>query len=207
MPPSAAIIVVESDLYIFASSGEPGFTLSRSFEGATSGVIGADLAAVDLAEFLRAQKLTAGSTAFIFTGSGAVVAAPNLRLPNANATRVGGKTVALPRIADLKDPVIAGLVSAYRNGQMLGTRIYRVAGGGYIGRVAAIPPRYGHDQLLAIMVPIDEIQAPIDAIRNETLLYSIAFLVFALPLYVTLVFGWIDRRLGRRPWPQFPDDE
>ena len=29
-------------------------------------------------------------------------------------------------------------------------------------------------------------------------LYSIAFLVFALPLYVTLVVAWIDRRLERR---------
>jgi hypothetical protein len=90
---------------------------------------------------------------------------------------------------------------------MSGTRIYNVAGRTFIGRVVAIPPRYGRDQLLAIMVPIDEILAPIEGIRNETLLYSIAVLVFALPLYVTLVVAWIDRRLGRRPWPQFRDDE
>ncbi len=50
-----------------------------------------------------------------------------------------------------------------------------------------IPPRYGRDQLLAIAVPVDEIDQPIAEIRNDTLLYSIAFLVFALPLFVTLV--------------------
>ena len=49
------------------------------------------------------------------------------------------------------------------------------------------PPRYGQDQLLAIAVPVDEVEQPIIDIRNDTFLYSVAFLVFALPLYVTLV--------------------
>jgi hypothetical protein len=39
-------------------------------------------------------------------------------------------------------------------------------------------------------------------------LYSIAFLVFALPLYVTLVVAWIDRRLeGRIRRPGSRDDD
>jgi adenylate cyclase len=201
-------LVVESDLYIFASSGEPGFTLSRRFNGPTTGVMGADLAAVDLADFLRSQKITASSIAFIFTGSGQVVAVPDLTLLKAVLPRTGGRMAMLPKIADLDDPVIRGLVAAYRDGRMAGTRVYDVAGRPYIGRIVAIPPRYGRDQLLAIMVPVDEIEEPIEDIRNETLLYSIAFLVFALPLYVTLVVAWIDRRLGKRTaWPQFRDDE
>jgi hypothetical protein len=105
--------------------------------------------------------------------------------------------VAPPKIGYLDDPVVAGLVTAYEDGRMSGTRIYDVAGRTYIGRVLDIPPRYGRDQLLAIMVPIDEIEKPITEIRNQTLLYSVAFLVFALPLYVTLVVAWIDRRLER----------
>lgn len=48
------------------------------------------------------------------------------------------------------------------------------------------------------MVPVNEIEKPIDDVRNQTLLYSIAFLVLALPLYVTLVTAWIDRRLEAR---------
>jgi hypothetical protein len=56
------------------------------------------------------------------------------------------------------------------------------------------------------MVPIDEIETPIIEIRNQTLLYSIAFLVFALPLYVTLIVVWIDRLLENRSrWPTSPD--
>jgi adenylate cyclase len=201
-------VVEHSDLYIFASSGEPGFTLSRSFGGTTPGVMGADLAAVDLANFLREQRITRGSTAFIFTKTGRVVALPDQNVI-AKALRADGQSMAAPpKIADLHDPVIAGLVDAYRSGQMAGTRTYDVAGRSYIGRVVEIPPRYGRDQLLAITVPVDEIEMPIIKIRNDTLLYSIAFLVFALPLYVTLVVAWIDRRLGARaPRPQFRDDE
>jgi adenylate cyclase len=202
-------VVEQSGLYVFYSSGEPGFTLSRRFGGPTPGVMGADLAAVDLADFLSSQKITATSTAFIFTGNGEVVAAPGSGLQGALASRAGARTATLPKIADLHDPVITGLAAAYRNGEMTGTRIYDVDRRSYIGRIVAIPPRYGRDQLLAIMVPVDEIERPIEAIRNETLLYSIAFLVFALPLYVILVVAWIDRRLGSRPatWPQFRDDE
>lgn len=191
-------VVEESTIYVFFSSVEPGFTLSHRFEGPSPGVMGADLAAFDLADFLRSQKVTPNSKAFIFTGDGKVIAAPG----------VSPATSMLTRVADLDDPVIKGLVAAYRDGRMAGTRIYDVAGRSYIGRVVPIPRRYGRDQLLAIMVPVDEIEAPIEGIRNETLLYSIAFLLFALPLYVTLVVAWIDRRLGKRPsWLQFRDDE
>ncbi len=127
----------------------------------------------------------------------------------ANAVRADGHDVVKPpKVADLHDPVIEGLVAAYQNGRMAGTRVYDVGGRTYIGRVVAIPPRYGRGQLLAITVPVDEIEKPIIDIRNDTLLYSIAFLVFALPLYVTLVVAWIDRRLaGRTQWPGFRDDE
>jgi len=201
-------IVEHSDLYIFAANGEPGFTLSRSFKGSVPGVMGADLAAVDLANFLRQQRITPGSTAFIFTKAGEIVALPD-QTRMAKAVHADGETKAmLPKIADLNDPVISGLVAAHQDQPMAGTRVYDVAGRTYIGRVTAIPARYGRDQLLAIAVPVDEIEKPIIDIRNDTLLYSLAFLVFALPLYVTLVVVWIDRKLDRRtPWPRFRDDE
>jgi adenylate cyclase len=196
-------VVEHSELYMFASIDEPGFTLSRRFGGPTPGVMGADLAAVDLASFLGKQRITPGSTAFIFTKAGEVVA-----LPDQNRIGNGEIKAMLPKIADMNAQVINGLVAAYQNQQMAGTRVYDVAGRTFIGRVTDIPPRYGRDQLLAIAVPVDEIEQPIIDIRNDTLLYSVAFLIFALPLFVTLVVFWIDRRLERRaPWPQFRDDE
>jgi adenylate cyclase len=200
--------VERSDLYIFATSGEPGFSLSRRFTGQLPGVMGADLATIDLANFLHDQRITPTSTAFIFTKTGEVIALPDAARI-AKAVRPDGQMlVAPPKIGYLNDPVIAGLVAAYENGRMGGTRFYDVAGRTYVGRVLDIPPRYGRDQLLAIMVPVDEVEKPIAEIRNQTLLYSIAFLIFALPLYVTLVVAWIDRRLeGRIRLPGSRDDD
>jgi adenylate cyclase len=201
-------VVEQSDLYIFATSGEPGFTLSRSFKGKMPGVMGADLAAIDLARFLHDQRITATSTAFIFTKTGEVIALPEAgRI--AKVVHSDGQMLAMPpKIGYLNDPVVAGLVAAYEDGRISGTRVYDVAGRTWVGRVLDIQPRYGRDQLLAIMVPLDEIEKPIADIRNQTLLYSIAFLVLALPLYVTLVVAWIDRRLeGRIRWPGSRDDD
>ena len=113
----------------------------------------------------------------------------------------GETVVALPKFSELKDPVAGGLFSAYRESSTPGNFMYAVAGRSYIGRVVEIPARYGRDQLLGIAVPLDEIEHPVIELRNQTLFYSIAFLVLALPLYMTLVVVWIDRRLARRPAP------
>jgi adenylate cyclase len=194
-PAKESDTVEHTDLYVFASNGEPGFTLSRSFSGPTPGVMGADLAANDLASFLREQRITPTSIAFIFTKGGEIVAMPDQAIV-AKATHSNGESTSEPpKVADLGDPVISGLVAAYENQKMVGTRVYDVAGRTYIGRVAEIPPRYGRDQLLGMMVPLDEIERPIIDIRNDTLFFSVAFLVLALPLYVTLIVAWIDRRL------------
>jgi adenylate cyclase len=190
-----------SDLYIFFQNKEPGFTLSRSFRAAPSGVFAADLAAMDLSDFLNKQRITPGSLSFIFTRSGEIVAYPDQTRIKAPATQGDEIMVALPKLSELKDPVADGLFAAYRENSTAGNFMYAVAGRSYIGRVVEIPARYGRDQLLGIAVPLDEIEHPVIELRNQTLFYSIAFLVFALPLYVTLIVFWIDRRLGRRPSP------
>jgi hypothetical protein len=157
---------------------------------------------------LRDQHITPTSTAFIFTKTGEVIALPDAARFAKALHSDGQMLVKPPKIGDVNDPVIAGLIAAYENGPMSGTRFYDVAGRTWVGRVLDIPPRYGRDQLLAIMVPLDEIEKPITEIRNQTLLYSIAFLVFALPLYVTLVVALIDRRLeGRIRRPGSRDDD
>jgi adenylate cyclase len=197
-----------SNLYMFATSGEPGFTISRSFEKGTPGVIGADLSVSDLDRFLREQRITPASAAYIFTKKGEVIASSGLAPITKEKPQANQTLVALPKVGDSGDPVITRLAASYEDGRMSGSRVFDVGDRAYIGRVIEIPPHFGRDQLLAMIVPIDEIEKPITEIRNWTLLYSIAFLVFALPLYATLVIGWIDRRLkGGFRWPGSRDDD
>ena len=193
--------VEASDLYIFVLNHEPGFTLSRGFRAATPGVFGADLTETDLSDFLSKQQITPGSLSFIFTRSGGIVAHPDQARVTALLEHTGQAAPGLPPLSELKDPAATGLFAAYRESSAPGNFVYDVAGRSYIGRVVEIPARYGRDQLLGIAVPIDEIQKPAIALRNQTLFYSLAFLAFTLPLYVTLIVFWIDRRLGRRTSP------
>ena len=189
--------VEASDLYIFVLNHEPGFTLSRSFRAATPGVFGADLTETDLSDFVSKQRITPGSLSFIFTRAGGIVAYPDQARVSALRQHNSQATSGLPQLSELKDPAATGLFAAYRKASGSGNFVYDVAGRSYIGRVVEIPARYGHDQLLEIAVPIDEIAQPAIAVRNQTLLYSLAFLAFTLPLYVTLIVFWIDRRLER----------
>lgn len=196
-----------SDLFVFVSNNEPGFTLSRAFRAAMPGVFGASLAATDLSEFLNKQRITPSSLCFIFTRAGEIVAYPNEARMAAIVPQSGDIMVALPQLSELKDPVATGLFAAYRESGASENFVYPVADRSYIGRVIEIPARYGRDQLLGIAVPIDEIQQPAIALRNQTLFYSVAFLVFAVPLYVTLIVFWIDRRLGRPSQSRTIEDE
>jgi hypothetical protein len=117
-------------------------------------VVGAHFAAIDLSRFLRDQRLTPNSTAFICTKAGKVIALPDATRI-AKALHSDGKVlVEPPKVGLLVDSVTAGLVAAYEDGRM---------------------------------VPLDEIEKPVIEIRNQTLIYSIVFLLFAKPLYITLV--------------------
>jgi adenylate cyclase len=185
-----------SGLYIFSSSGEPGFTLSRRFGTPARGVVGADIASSQIAQFLREQRITPSSSAFIFTTSGEAVAAPDeTEMAAITKTVQPNAMIALPKIADLGNPLLSQVFTSYKTDR---TAIYDVGGRSYAGRVIAIPPRYGEGQLLAVMVPLDEIEKPVIDARNAALFRSIVILLLVLPLYATLIVGWIDRRLGRR---------
>jgi adenylate cyclase len=199
--------VEPSDLYIFILNNEPGFTLSRGFQAAISGVFGADLTESHLSDFLGNQRITPGTLSFIFTRSGGIVAYPDRTRMASILPQSGAKMTALPQLSQLNDSVASGLFAAYQKNSTPGNLVYNVTGRNYIGRIVEIPARYGRDQLLGIALPIDEIARPAIELRNQTLFYSVGFLVFALPLYVTLIVFWIDRRLGRRPAPAYAEDE
>jgi adenylate cyclase len=194
--------VEHNGLYVYSSNGQPGFTLSRRFGNPVRGVIGADLAASEIVQFLRDQRITPSSEAFIFTKSGEAVAVPDEGGMAAITTSVkSDATVALPKIGDMGNALQTQVAADYKPSR---TEIYDVDGRSYVGRIIEVPPRYGQDQLLAVMVPVDEIEKPVLEARNEALVRSILIVVLVLPLYATLIIAWIDRRLGRRA---APDDD
>jgi hypothetical protein len=113
-PARSSDLAQRSDLYIFASNNEPGFSLSRRFTAAMPGVLGADLAASDLSDFLSKQRVTPTSVSFIFTRSDEIVAFPHKARVAALVPRTGEMMVPLPKLTALNEPAAAGLFAAYQ---------------------------------------------------------------------------------------------
>ena len=179
-------LVQRSDLYIFASNNEPGFSLSRRFTGAMPGVLGADLAASDLSHFLSKQRVTPTSVSFIFTRSREIVAFPDKARVAALAPRNGKMMVPLPKLTHSTKPAAAGLFALTPGERRLrNPRLRRRQ-----------PDLYRTDHQLrpgtGTTVVGDRRADRRDRtadhrIAHQTLFYSIAVLVFVLPLYVTLI--------------------
>ena len=188
-----------SDLYIFASNNEPGFSLNRRFTGAMPGVLGADLAASDLSRFLSKQRVTPTSVSFIFTRSGEIVAFPDkarvAALVPRNGEMMGAATQINRTERTRRRRVVRGLPGErrFRNPCLHRRRPDLNRPDRRDCRPIRARPAVG------IAVPIDEIERPIIELRNRTLFYSIGFVFFELPLLCDA-----DRRLDRSKawaWP------
>jgi len=189
--------VHRSDPYIFASSQEIGITLSRKLDGESQGVFGADLAVREVSNFLAQNKISASSEAFLFNDRGEIIAFPDGSKLQRAVKNQQESTLVPTTIASLSDPAIAAL---YERVQKQGKeRMMRldIDGRTYLSQVVPIMRSVGEADYLGMVVPEDEITAPVDAIRSDALIYSVAVLLLVLPLYVTLVFFWLDRRLGQ----------
>jgi adenylate cyclase len=190
--------VARTHPYLFASSKQIGVTLSRSLDGPVEGAFGADVAIGELSRFLAAQNITPTSRVFIFNTAGEFVAGTDRQVTPGGLDAMPRTAAPGDAIAGQSDLVTSGLFEHFKSARPEGNFRYDAGGRSYLARISQIPERYGEGEYLAIAVPIDEIIAPITDIRTQTLLYSSAFLLFALPLYCMLLVIWIDRRLARR---------
>jgi adenylate cyclase len=189
--------VHRSDPYIFASSQEIGITLSRKLDGASQGVFGADLAVREVSNFFAQRKISDSSEAFLFNDRGEVIAFPDGSKIQRAVKNEQESTLVPTTIASLGDPVISALYERVQ--KQADERMMRldVEGRTYLSRIVPIMRKVGEADYLGMVVPVDEITAPIDRIRTDALIYSLAVLLLVLPLYVILVFVWLDRRLGQ----------
>ncbi|HUN47412.1 MAG TPA: cache domain-containing protein [Stellaceae bacterium] len=189
--------VHRSDPYIFASSQEIGITLSRKLDGDSKGVFGADLAVREVSSFLAEKKISASSEVFLFNSRGEIIAYPDdSKIQRAIRNQQESTLVPTP-IASLGNPAVAALYESVQ--KQGGERMRRldVDGRGYLAQAVPIMRQLGEVEYLGMVVPVDEITAPVDRIRTDTLVYSLAVLLLVLPIYITLVFIWLDRQTGQ----------
>lgn len=188
-----------SEPYLFASSRQIGITISRRLEGSRSGVFGADLSLHEASDFLARQKVTPSSIAFIFNDQGEVVAYPDEMKMRREVTDPRTSTIAATKIADLGNPAALAVFEQYKSHKDE-TWIMEAAGQSYLARAVAFPDVFNRSDFLAVLAPLDEITGDVDQIRTEALLGSMLILLLTLPVFLTVIFVWIDVRLGRKPF-------
>jgi hypothetical protein len=189
-------MVHRSDPYIFASSQQIGITLSRKLDGSSVGVFGADLAVKDVSDFLGRRKISPSSIAFLFNDRGEVIAYPDESKIQRTLKDPQESTLVPTAIASLGEPVLSALYEVRKQDRPVMMPL-DVDGRAYLSEVVPILRQFGETSYLGLVVPEDEILGPIDRIRRDAMVYSVAVLLLVLPLYVTLVFVWFERRLGR----------
>ncbi|MCX5830663.1 MAG: GAF domain-containing protein [Deltaproteobacteria bacterium] len=178
--------VAITDPYIFASSREPGITISSPLRGGI-GVLGADLSLGALHDFLAKIPLTPASAIVILDHHNRILAhhsayqAYNLK-----------EVASLTPISQTASPHLAVLEAWQSEDDASRARIINVGGEKFVFAYYAYPAAPGAEFRIGVFAPMRDFSGPITEARNQVILLTIAFLLVVIPL---AVIG--ARRVGR----------
>jgi HD-GYP domain-containing protein (c-di-GMP phosphodiesterase class II) len=177
--------VALTEPYIFASTKEPGITVSSPMR-VGGGVVGADLSLADLRRFLSRVPMTPEGAMAVLDRDGRVIAFHS-------ASRAYGPKdpTMLARAAETGSPHLA-LLAGWNGADATGTRIVSVGGERYVFASYLYAPAPGAEFRIGAFAPMREFTGPIVAARNQVILVTLAFLLLVVPL---AIFG--ARRAGR----------
>ena len=172
-----------SDTYIFASSKEPGITVSRRFIGAVSGVVGVDLSLLNLSRFAKGQQVVDGGEIMIFDAAGDIYAYSELDELVSSTSSTGKPGVAL-KIADLQFSAITVLISDFLKlgGNDLYNHKLEVNDISYLSHVESLPKEYGKELFIGMVVPETIFTGPITKTGRQTLFVSLGILILFFPI-------------------------
>lgn len=180
---SAPIAITEP--YIFASSKEPGITVSSALR-AGGGVVGADLSIAALHAFLSRVPMTPESAIAVLDRNDRVLAFYSA------STAYGLKNLqVLMPAAETGSPHVALLASGGVVAKA-GTRIVEVGGESFVYANHVYAPAPGAEFRVGAFAPMREFTGPMTAARNRIVYATLLFLLVAIPLAVVA-----SRRVAR----------
>jgi HD-GYP domain-containing protein (c-di-GMP phosphodiesterase class II) len=183
---------VASEFYRFFTTGEIGVTIARRLPG-RGGVVGADLTLKGLSAGLARQNVTESTRIAMLNPDGSVIALPDLGRELAAMESRGDGGYRMPHLTDLDDPVYHEL-AAHLDDAGTGRTEIEVEDRTWRVSFSELPTRWGEPIILASAVPRDELLAEVIAVRNKSVLISVALLAVAL-LVVVAVSRHVSRSL------------
>lgn len=171
--------LIATGVYTFASSGKPGFTIARRFDGNIPGVFGVDIMLGDLERFLIARRLTPGSRVAIAEGNGTLLATVGFGEYLA-ARSAAGQALSPVRVQDWTDPVLARL---HRDG-LTAEPGGRVTLDGVDYLYSSLPIEAGASRGLHVLVAVPEADftGVLVTMRDRSIVFTLAVILLGLPL-------------------------
>lgn len=173
-----------TDFYIFYDIRQPGLTVAQRFSFGEGGVLGVDMTAQTLCNFVADQKVTKSGVTFVFDENEHLIAYPILEKMTV-VTRTGGRTImSLATLREVGDPVISQMAKLYHPGLSRQKLTFTVDGHDYVGGVNRVPSPGGETIYVAVLAQLDELLAPVIASNLQSLMISILVILASVPLIV-----------------------
>lgn len=179
-----------TDPYVFRAANLIGYTVRVPFAQGRRGIVAGDILLADTDAFLRSQNLGATGVVFLFDDNGWVVAHP--RMSEILHARAADAPLDLPRLNQMASVDIAQPLNAWRQGGAAQQIFDAADGRTYVAAFRSTKTAGPSGLRLAVMAPLDEFFAEIEAGRRRLVLLALGFVFAALP-----VVWWIGSLLSR----------
>ena len=171
--------------YRFAHSQEIGFTVSKSFHGKFSGVLGVDITMANISSFLREQSLAQHGLIVVVNSTGEIIAHPDegvLKLASSNSDN----SITLPHLSDLDDPLAKKLAAIIERDDINRSVNVGIHGEDHVGRVQVLDKTADGAVLLGMLVPSGIFTETIERVGRQSLYVSIILVICVIPIIVLL---------------------
>lgn len=190
---------IVTDYYAFASVPSVGLTVARKRGDARGHVFAMDVTLASMSKYLgevRANQLGTLRDAEIalFHRDGRVLAHSD-DLAYERALDSGGER-RVPRIGEVGSAALAEVLAQFGRDGATRLRVKDRNGVQWLAQVARLPPSFGEDTYVTVVVPLEEFLGPLAKAARETLLVSILLVLGFLPI-VYFTANAVSAPLGR----------
>lgn len=185
--PGAAAI---TEPYVFKGVALTGYTIRAPFAQIRRGIAAADILLRDADAFLRAQRLGRSGEVFLFDAENRIIAHP--RMSDLLRAREAEAMDGLPRLEQLGSVDIASPLAIWEKGGSAQQIFEARDGRTYVAAFRSIEGAGAAKLRLAVIAPLDEFFAEIEAGRRQLLVLTLGFVLATLP-----IVWWLGSMLSR----------
>lgn len=173
--------VVFTEPYLLSSLKVPGMSCARQF-AESSAVFGADITLSQFSQFFWDQQVSEQGSAFLFDQAGRLLAHPGE--PAVSVIRKGDEEflwfMRTHQSAQWEVRSVASLLKESSGEAFVGAQTIDVQGRLHLTRLARLGTRWGLDQVVAVVAPVEDFTGHVERMQRRTISLSAAALIIAI---------------------------